>query len=531
MKKSMKICAALLLMGAASCTDLDVPIESEYTPGNFPTTPESFVAATGPIYTQLRSRYAVDYWRLQEHSTDAAIIPARGGNYDDGGRFRTLHYHTWNPDHIIVKDVWEWGFGGINTCNRILNLFESAPESETKAMTVAEVRTMKALFYFFMMDLFGNIPIIRAFGETDAPATAPRVEVFAYIEEELKAALPDLSTTVGQLTYGRPTKFAAYALLQKLYLNAEYYTGTPRYVESVEMGDHILAKGRYSLDADYMSIFAPDNGAQIQETILAVPYDANVAEGNHFNRYGLHTAIQEKYELPFRPSIALSTIADYYALFNLEGDVRNDTWLAGKQYNWDGTPITISTTKKGLDETYEGADGTAPIEWHLEFTPEMPLRFPATMDIGNDVLGQARGVRSIKYYPDKNANPSTRYQNNDMPVFRLADVYLMKAEAILRGAAATAVNGELQTPALLVNKIRERAHAPLVESVSLGELLDERARELAWEGWRRNDLIRFGRFEDSWGYKTDSNPNMRLYPVPTSERTLNPNLDQNTGYQ
>ncbi len=522
----------MLLLSLSACTKLDVGIESELTPQNFPTTPESFVAATGPIYTQFRSRYAVDYWRLQELSTDAAIIPSRGGNYDDGGRFRFLHLHTWNPDHPIVKDVWEWGFGGINTCNRIMNLFEQSPESDTKATTLAEVRTMKALYYYFMMDLFGNVPVIKGFGEAEAPATAPRTEVFAYIEEELKAALPNLSTTVGQLTYGRPTKYVAYALLQKLYLNAEYYTGTPRYTESVEMGDMILNEvgSIFSLEPDYLKLFAPDNGPQIKETILGVPYDANVAEGNHFNRFGLHTSIQEKYELPFRPSIALSTIADYYKFFNLPGDRRNETWLAGKQFNFDGSPIIIKTTKKGLDETYSGSDPSVAIDYQLDFTPEMPLRVVATMDIGNDELGKARGVRSIKYYPDKNSNPSTRYQNNDLTVFRLADTYLMKAEAILRGASATSVKGELQTPVILVNKIRERVNAPLVTSISLDELLDERAREMAWEGWRRNDLIRYGKFENVWGYKTDNNINMRLFPVPKSEISLNPRLAQNNGY-
>src|SRR5690606_29938042 len=103
------------------------------------------------------------------------------------------------------------------------------------------------------------------------------------------------------------------------------------------------------------------------------------------------------YELPFRPSIALSTIADYYKIFNLPGDKRNETWLAGKQFNFDGSPIIIPTTKKGLDETYSGSDPGAAIDYQLDFTPEMPLRVVATMDIGNDELGKARGVRSIKY--------------------------------------------------------------------------------------------------------------------------------------
>ncbi|WP_129718057.1 RagB/SusD family nutrient uptake outer membrane protein [Pedobacter sp. SYP-B3415] len=523
---------ALLLMAAASCTKLDVAVESQFTPSNFPTTPESFIAATGPVYTQLRSIYGVEYWRMQELSTDEAIIPARDGNYDDGGQYRFLHLHTWNPDHPNVKSNWEWGFGGINTCNRIISLFEAAPESNAKKMSIAEMRTMRALFYYFMMDLYGNVPIISSFPVSTPPKTAPRTEVFGFIEKELREALPSLSAAAGQQTYGRPTKWMAFALLEKLYLNAQYYTGQPKFTETVAMADSVLDKARtiYSLDADYNTVFAPENGPLTKETIFAVPYDANLADGNHFTRFGLHTSLQAKYNIPFRPSIALSTIKEFYQKFNLTGDVRNNTWLAGPQFENDGSPIIIKSTKKGVDASYSGSDGAAAVNYHLNFTPEMTLVKPATMDVGNDELGKAKGVRSIKFYPDRNANPSTRYQGNDMPVFRLADVMMMKAEAILRGAAATTVNGELQTPLVLVNKIRARAKAPAMTAVSLNDLLDERAREFAWEGWRRNDLIRFGRFEDAWGFKNNTDPNKRIYPVPTSERSLNPNLVQNPGY-
>ncbi|WP_207421119.1 RagB/SusD family nutrient uptake outer membrane protein [Desertivirga brevis] len=525
---------AILLVAAVftACSKLDVEVESELTPENFPNNPESFIAATGPIYTQLRSIYAVQYWRMQELSTDEAIIPARDGNYDDGGQYRFLHLHTWTPDHPNVKDNWEWGFGGINTCNRLLKLFEPVTESKTKTQTVAEIRAMRALFYFFMMDLYGNVPIISSFGGTELPQTAKRAEVFSFIEKELKEVYPALSMTAGTSTYGRPTKWMAFALLEKLYLNSQYYTGQPKFNEAVAMADSVLigAKNVYSLDADYMTLFAPENGPHIKETIFAVPYDANVAEGMQFARFGLHTAIQNKYSIPFRPSIALSTIKEFYEKFNLQGDVRNNTWLAGKQYELNGSPIIIKTTKKGLDASYAGTDGAASVNYHLEFTPEMPLVKPATMDVGNDELGKARGVRSIKYYPDKNANSNTRHSNNDMPVLRLADVLMMKAEAILRGANPTTVNGELQTADVLVNKIRSRAKAPLVSGITLDGLLEERAREFAWEGWRRNDLIRFGKFESAWGFKTNTETFRRIYPIPTSERALNPKLEQNEGY-
>jgi len=155
--------------------------------------------------------------------------------------------------------------------------------------------------------------------------------------------------------------------------------------------------------------------------------------------------------------------------------------------------------------------------------------------VGNTIATQSEGVRSIKYYPDPTTIQATRLNGNDVPVLRLADVLLMKAEAILRGAGATTVNGELQTPLVLVNKIRARAGARAATSIALNGMLDERARELSWEAWRRNDLIRFGQFETEYplpndALKMDKSTFRRLYPVPTIELRLNSALQQNTGY-
>jgi len=157
------------------------------------------------------------------------------------------------------------------------------------------------------------------------------------------------------------------------------------------------------------------------------------------------------------------------------------------------------------------------------------------MDVGNTLASQSEGVRSIKYYPDPAIIQATRLNGNDVPVFRLADVLLMKAEAILRGAPATAVGGEMQTPLVLVNKIRARAGARAATAIDLNGMLDERARELSWEAWRRNDLVRFGQFEVEYPLpndvlKMDKSSFRRLYPVPNTELRLNANLKQNPGY-
>lgn len=532
----------------AGCNKLDVDVESRYTPGNYPTNAPSYAAVVGAAYSQLADTksgdatyvmnggtgfsYGVDYWMFQEFSTDEAIIPVRDGNWDDGGKYRFLHLHTWGSSHPFVISNWQWGFGGINIANNAINLLTAAPTSINKIGAIAELKTMRSLFYFFMMDLYGNVPIIDTFPVNTLPATAQRKEVFAFIEKTLKGAIPDLAANVDGTTYGKVTKWMAYALLEKMYLNAEYYTGTPRYTEAVAMADSILINAPYSLDADYASIFKPDNGPQIQETIFAIPYDANLIPGCHFLRFSLHPFLKAKFDLPqaFGPSIALSTIPDFYAYFNLPGDVRNNTWLAGKQTNKDGTPMIVQTTSKTLDATSTGPD--VPISWWVTITPELTLKKGAegNLDVGNDLLGQLKGARSIKFYPDKNLNTATRFQNNDIPVFRLADVLLMKAEAILRGAAPTAVKGELQTPDVLVNKIRARAKTSPVAGITLDGLLVERAREMAWEAWRRNDLIRFGKFEGKWGFKDNTETFRRIFPIPAIELSLNPRLVQNPGY-
>ncbi|WP_143306565.1 RagB/SusD family nutrient uptake outer membrane protein [Chitinophaga vietnamensis] len=549
MRYKQILCIFLLAaMALAACSKLDVDVESKYTPSNFPTNSSSYAAAIGAVYSQLACSksgdatywmngtgfsYAVDYWMLQEFSTDEAIIPVRDGNWDDGGKYRFMHLHTWGSAHPFVISTWQWGFGGINIANNAINLVKGLPASDYKTNAIAELKAMRSLFYFFMMDSYGNVPIIDTFPISAPPATKQRKEVFAFIESTLKSVIPNLTTKVDGSTYGRATKWMAFALLEKMYLNAEYYTGTPRYTDAVAMADSILANAPYTLDADYRSIFKPDNGPQIKETIFAIPYDANLIPGCHFTRFDLHPFLKARFDLPdaFGPSIATSTIPDFYAYFNQPNDVRNSTWLVGKQNNKDGTPNIVHTTTKTLDASYSGPD--APIDWWVEITPELTLKpgSEAKLDIGNDLKAQLKGVRSIKYYPDKNINTTTRFENTDVPVFRLADVIMMKAEAILRGAAPTVVNGELQTADVLVNKIRTRAGTTPWAGTTLSMLLEERAREFAWEAWRRNDLIRFGKFEGKWGFKqADNDVFRRVFPIPAIELALNPNLIPNPGY-
>jgi hypothetical protein len=517
-----------VIIATQSCTKLDVDVESQYVKENFPSTNSDYAALFGTMYSNLSSQYGVPYWRMQELSTDAAIIPARDGNFDDGGQFRQLHYHTWTFDHPNVRDIWQWGFGGINNCNRLINLTnKSAVSDAVKTSSIAEIKAMRALYYFFMMDLYGNVPIIDKFPVSSLPGNESREKVFEFIEKELISIYPNLpqktSANRAQL-YSKPTRAMAFALLGKMYLNAEVYTGKPRYTDAVIMADSVLKNTNYSLDAKYSDIFDVNNGPQINETIFAVAYDQQIP-GNQITRFGFYPALAAAYGINVGFSIAMSTTPEYYNRFNLTNDIRNSFWLIGKQFAPD------ASRKPDLSKPVFVAGTTN----QIEITPDLILKPGKPMDLGNTVADQAKGVRSIKYWPDVNAIQATRLNSNDMPLLRLADVMLMKAEAIFRGAAATTVNGELQTPLVLLNKIRSRAGAPAATSFTLDVLLDERAREFSWEAWRRNDLIRFGKFELEYPLPNDvltmnKDINRRLYPIPANELKLNSNLKQNPGY-
>lgn len=523
--KYFRYILVIMLVGVLnSCHDLEVEISTQLTPENFPTRDEHFVAAAASSYSAFRGDYAIKYWFLQTLSTDEAIMPARGGNWYDGARYEQLHKHTWNADHGFVLDTWNYLSNVVANTNKSIALIG---EGEAKMAAISELRVLRAIAYFMMMDLWGNIPVVTDFGDTTPPSTTPRAEVFDFIEAEVNESLPYLSDEVGVATYGRPNKYTAYALLAKMYLNAEVYTGESRYNDAVAACDEVISSGKYLLESDYKKMFFLNNGPQITEFIFAIPYSPTTPNGYMlYNRYWLPRSLRAKYSLNYTPSAPMSTIPSFYAYFNDDNDVRKRMWLTGKQYLHDGvTPVTVNTTKLGYDEFYTGEDGAAPLVYHVELTPEIELRGTRPFDCGNDEKSWNMGYRSIKFYPDSTS--STRNQNTDVPVFRYSDVLLMKAEAILRGGNETLG----QTALSLVNDLRAvRTSSPAVGSVDLEFIYEERTRELVGENWHRNDMIRFNKFENTWGFKTDTDPDKRLYPIPTTALQLNPNLQQNDGY-
>jgi starch-binding outer membrane protein, SusD/RagB family len=548
MKKILKyIALPVLLLGAvSSCHKLDVPITTQLTPDVFPRDASQFVSASGPVYVALRGNYATEYFFQQCYSTEEGIMQARGGNWYDGSQNKDMHYHSWTKDNPYVSGNWTWLATIIGVANQTLSILNTTePEGASKSTNLAEIKMVRALAYFMLMDNYGNVPLDTAYGDFSPHPTVARAQVFNFIENDIKSCLPYLSTATGITTYGRPTLYTAYALLAKMYLNAEYYTGTARYNDCIAACDNVINSGKFALAtiANYLQMFYPTNGptspGSKDEFIFAIPFDATSTgflgrSANYKARYDVPRSMGQVaagagynfFNIPYTPGGPASTLPEFYANFNDPNDIRNKQWLTGLQYRPDGvTPITITTTKAGYDAfTYPG-DNT-PYTYQLNLTPNIVLRQSVPLfDCGNDEIAWNMGYRNIKFYPD--ATSTSRNQNNDIPVFRYSDIILMKAEAILRGGTATGG----QTALSLVNSLRAvRTTSAALGAVTLNDIFAERSREFAWEGWHRNDVIRFGKYEGLWGFKTNTETYRRIFPIPTSAIAVNPALTQNPGY-
>jgi starch-binding outer membrane protein, SusD/RagB family len=537
MKKILKYLGLPVLMAGLiwSCDDLDVPITTQLTPEVFPQNPTQYIQTTGPVYTAFRGEFSFAWWWSQSLSTDEAILPARGGNWFDNRNYIAMHYHDWNADNGIIGSLWDWSSKVIGTSNQAISILnQTMPEGSDKETLISELKTMRAISYFMLMDSYGDVPLDTLYGDFTSHAKTPRKDVFNFIEKELKKAVPNLNPAAGVTTYGRPNRQTANAMLAKLYLNADVYTGTQRYNDCIAACDQVINSGLYVIEprATYLQMFYPNNGPQMKEFIFAVPYDpAAVTVG--FNgqmyhaRYDVPRSERTKFGLPYTPSAPRSTLPEFYAYFNDVNDIRNKQWLTGLQYMNDGvTPVMVTTTKKGYDQFYTGSDGGDAFTYQVNLTPDIiPRQSETLFDLGNDEIAWNMGYRNVKFYPD--ATSTNRNQKNDVPFLRYSDILLMKAESILRGGGVTLG----QSADALVNMVRSnRTTSAALSGVTLEELYQERSREFTWEAWHRNDMIRFGKYEGQWGYKTNTDVRRRVFPIPTNAMVLNPALTQNDGY-
>ena len=536
MKNIIKMTLAAAVLGiTASCTDLDVDVKSKYT--EYPNDPVAIEGKMSDVYYSFRQALGNNYNRVQTFSSDEATGVSFGTEYFDKGEniHPSIHNFMSGDD---PANYWTDLASGITKCNKIIEEFKDTPK------VAAPARLMRAFYHFILMDSYGDVPVLDHLpADNEAVVRSPRKEVAEFIEKEVKECLPDLSDKNDASTYGKPNKWMAEALLVKLYINWGVYTcgdvtkydvattKNSKLDECVKYCDDIIGSGLFNLNDPYRKKFMFDNGPQIKDFIYAMPYDKVSAQGLLYGRYRAFRRIddgdtQGYYGGKMGKSCAgiCAMNPEFANLFCLEGDDRNDAVLKGKVFIHDA--ITGEETDKPY--IYKGTQ--------LELTKTITLQEGglATLNCGATPDGWRQGYRSIKFYPNPNEYSAyNRYQSNDVPIFRFADIILTKAEAIKRGATAT--NGD--TPQLLFNQIRSYVHAPLLDhNPSLQEILDERGREFFDENWRRNDMIRFGTFESEYGFHKHSNPDARfdktcrILPVPDDILKENTNWEQNPGY-
>ena len=536
MKNIIKITLAAAVLGiTASCTDLDVDVKSKYT--EYPNDSIAIEGKMSDVYYSFRQALGNNYNRMQTFSSDEATGVSFGTDYFDKGEniHPSIHNFMSGDD---PASYWTDLASGITKCNKIIEEFKETPK------VAAPARLMRAFYHFILMDSYGDVPVLDHLpADNEAVVRSPRKEVAEFIEKEVKECLPDLSDKNDASTYGKPNKWMAEALLVKLYINWGVYTcgdvtkydvvttKNSKLDECVKYCDDIIGSGLFNLNDPYRKKFMFDNGPQIKDFIYAMPYDKVSAQGLLYGRYRAFRRIddgdtQGYYGGKMGKSCAgiCAMNPEFADLFCLEGDDRNDAVLKGKVFIHDA--ITGEETDKPY--IYKGTQ--------LELTKTITLQEGglATLNCGATPDGWRQGYRSIKFYPNPNEYSAyNRYQSNDVPIFRFADIILTKAEAIKRGATAT--NGD--TPQSLFNQIRSYVHAPLLDhDPSLQEILDERGREFFDENWRRNDMIRFGTFESEYGFHKHSNPDARfdktcrILPVPDDILKENTNWEQNPGY-
>jgi hypothetical protein len=552
MRKSlfMVIALVVVILAAAvnqSCTNLDEELYGEVTPDNFFNTEEEILAALGAAYTQFGNWASGDPYTLQNVTTDEVAVPTRGQDWDDGGDWRRWHLHSWTREDGGLNGDWNFGFGGVNTANRLIYQFEvlvqdGSMEADVAAAFIAELRAVRGFFYWQLIDMFGNVPLVTNFETAEAqPATVPRGEVYAWLVADLEEAVPLLTKTVDGSTYGRMNYYAGMALLAKLYLNAEVYTGTGAYASAVTACDAVIGGG-YALTGNYFDNFAAGNTGT-SEMIFAIPYDQVYYGGFNITARTLHYSSQYTYNLTAQPWNGFCSLEEFYNSYEdidlRKGDagtatgpaIKRGNFIAGFQYNVDGTPAND-----------DGADSNDPDGIHLNFG-NLGSGEPQINELGPQAYRQA-GVRIGKWEFELGSDPGA--MNNDYAVFRLADIMLMKAEALWRQNPADA------NILPLVNSIRLRAGVGDMTAVDGpvsfdmtgpvipgGELFNELAREMFSESSKRQALVRWGLFDDValWALPAN-NPgdvpvggdHTTLFPIHRDKIDANPNLTQNPGY-
>jgi hypothetical protein len=491
-----------------ACTDLTEVPESSISPDQFYTNEAEVVGGLASVYAQLRQTVEA-YYDVSEVTSDEIIVPTRGTDWYDNGQWLDLDRQTFggnSPSGLgNINAAWNQLFTGVARANVVLAAIEGTTFPITPVVQ-AELRTLRAFYYYLIQDLWGGVPIVEDVAIAARPRNT-RAEVFAFIESELNAARAVLPVSWPANMNGRLTRGAADAMLASLYLNAEVFTGTVtaaglqrganRWADAIAAADRVINSGQYSLASDFHANFAPNNhtSPEIIFAVKFVPVDGLglnfVMRSIHYNQYDATT-----------PWNGFATIAETYNAFDPD-DQRREIFLEGRQFNLiTGAPVNDRAGNP------------------LVFDPAIPDPTQAS---------EGAGVRIVKWPVD----PAhvAQHNGNDYAHYRLAEILLIKAEALNEQSAAN-----VAAAVALINQVRARNFTTPepVTATTQAEvrnlILNERLYELTAESKRRTDLIRLGRWSTTWFNKTATEPYKVLMPIPQTQLGTNPELEQNPGY-
>jgi len=527
------MCVGLLF--AVSCTNLDEnllgspaePFTSDIPNATFEGGGAGPGDALAPAFSQFRNAGNANhggYWSVQSVSSDEMAVTQKGGDWYDGGIWIDMHRHTFGAASGPIDSAWNQQYTAIAACNDLL------AGGSLDANQTAQIRILRAYLYYRLMDLYGRVKIVTTPGAN--PPQASRADVFAFVESELLAAIgipavtPGMDLSASPLTTDknpyRINQFAALGVLAKVYLNAEVYTGVPRYAEAANAASYVIDQGGYILcddascvkpnpgkrpavDSDpdnltgYATVFAPNN-QDSPEIIWSVAYDGVSAGGMNFHHMSLHYSSQFTWNFVSQPWNGYSALEEFYNSYEA-GDARKaNNFIVGPQLDYGGSAV--------ID--YAATDGNL----EIDYTPGINELEPNASRVGGARLGKF----SHRLFQRDD-------QDNDMPIIRLGDLYLIRAEGLARAAGDWSLAGPD------VNTLRARANIGPLTPLNADTFLAERGREMFQEASRRTDLIRFGAFDDPWWEKTNNDPNKALFPIPQPQiDAANGTLTQNPGY-
>ncbi|PHS54350.1 MAG: RagB/SusD family nutrient uptake outer membrane protein [Lutibacter sp.] len=532
-KMKTRFISYLVLLGVFvitySCTDLDEVLIGEIT-ADVSTTGVSTGGGgdasdvlAGPFST-LRNGTANHggYFSVQEVSSDAMAVTQKGGDWYDGGVWLDIHRHTYTGANGPLNGAWGQLYGGVNECNTQLASAGISPNQQ------AQLKALRAYYYFRLLDLYGRVKLVTTPG-SDAPQS-DRVTVFNFVESELLATLGISAVTSGMdlsasnLTAAddkyRINKYAALGILAKLYLNAEVYTGVAKYQEAYYAADYIITNSPYILCDEgcsvpnlgmrpgtddpenlvgYAAIFGANNESN-PEIIWSVAYDEVTGGGMNFHHMTLHYSSQFTYNFTSQPWNGYVALEEFYNSYDDNDKRKANNFIVGVQLDYGGSTIV------------DYSDPGDPVLNYTTFVNELE---PNAQRDGGARLGKF----SFQQFARNDLN-------NDYPIVRLGDIYLIRGEANARqsGSWANALSD--------VNAIRSRAGIASLSSVDADEFLAERGREMFMETTRRRDLIRFGKWGDAWWEKAGGQASyLEIMPIPIEQITASGGtLTQNTGY-